>query len=105
MRKWVSREQCKGYYFGFEKHPRKKEATILKCKDDKVTYVLVFSDDEYFGENIFTLPIDTFIKVYEPLQESMYFIHSQRNNVEEKIYTNSELEVIVRSVQPSRVVG
>ena len=108
MRVWVSKEYIKQMGYGeypFQVHNRKREATILEVKDNKVTYTLKTNKDDYLGDTILKLPVDTFIKVYEPYQEAMNFICYINGNKKEVKYLNGELLKILNDLKPTRILG
>ena len=108
MRVWVSKEYIKQMGYGeypFQVHNRKREATILEVKDNKVTYTLKTNKDDYLGDTILKLPIDIFIKTYEPYQESMNFICYNTRNKKEVKYSNEELLKILTMLEPTNILG
>ena len=96
MRTWVSIRNIDAIGYGnypFEIHDRKLEATILEVKEDKVTYAYRTHKDEHLGDCIASnIPVEDFIKSYEPMQESIKFVGYRRGNNWNKKHTHFQMK-------------
>jgi hypothetical protein len=110
MRIWVSIKSlitgCGRY--PFEIHDRKLEATILECKDNKVTYAYKTDMNEHLGDSIGTVPMEVFIKAYEPMQESIKFVCYRRGkdwDIDHVEPSDLEKREILNKVTKARILG
>lgn len=111
MRTWVSKKSViMGYGdYPFEIHNRKLQATILEIKEDKVTYAYRTHKDDHLGDCIArNIPVDDFIKSYEPMQESIKFVCYQRGkdwNKEHVEFSPDEKKEILSKLTKVRILG
>ena len=95
--------------YPFEIHDRKLEATILEVKEDKVTYAYKTDMDEHLGDSIARdIPVENFIKSYEPMQESIKFVCYQRGQDWYKDHielSSDEKKEILSKLTKVRILG
>ena len=111
MRTWVSKESVTMGYgrHPFEIHDRKLEATILEVKDNKVTYAYKTDMDEHLGDYIARdIPVENFIKSYEPMQETIKFVCYRRGqdwNKDHVEFSSDEKKEILSKLTKVRILG
>lgn len=112
MRTWVSIRNIDSIGYGnypFEIHDRKLEATILEVKEDKVTYAYRTHKDDHLGDCIASnIPVEDFIKSYEPMQESIKFVCYRRGkdlNKKHIPFSNEEMKEILSKLTKVRIFG
>lgn len=111
MRIWVSKKSVSMGYgrHPFEIHDRKLEATILEVCNDKVTYAHKTDMDEHLGDFIARdIPVESFIKSYEPMQETIKFVCYRRGQDWNKPHVEISAErkkEILSKITPARILG
>ena len=111
MRTWVSKKSVSMGYgrHPFEIHDRKLEATILEVKEGKVTYAYKTDMVEHLGDSIARdIPVESFIKSYEPMQETIKFVCYRRGQDWNKRHVEFSTEIkkeILSKITPARILG